>query len=69
MDSDGRANDFENDNREHHLRFETNVSDFVDPGMEKVKMEMKMMEAALQEAARQARVFRTFYISFRKSIP
>ncbi|RWR75203.1 TATA element modulatory factor 1 TATA binding [Cinnamomum micranthum f. kanehirae] len=56
VDSDVQANDFENDNSEHHLRSETNVSDFVDPGieMQKVKMEMKMMEAALQGAARQS---------------
>ena len=66
VDGDGRANDFENDNREHHLRSETNVSDFVDPGieMQKVKMEMKMMEAALQGAARQSQVFLSLYISF-----
>ncbi|KAJ8638161.1 hypothetical protein MRB53_012428 [Persea americana] len=56
VDSDGQANDFENDNREHHLLSEMNVSDFVNPGieMQKVKMEMKMMEAALQGAARQS---------------
>ena len=66
VDSDGQANDFENDNREHHLRSETNVSDFVNPGieMQKVKMEMKMMEAALQGAARQSQVFLSLYISF-----
>ncbi|KAL5976866.1 hypothetical protein ACLOJK_021201 [Asimina triloba] len=53
---DNPANDSENDNKDQHLSSGTNLSDSVDSvvELEKVKMEMKMMEAALQGAARQS---------------
>lgn len=68
VNSDGQTNDFENENRGHHLHSEINVSDSVDPGIEigKVKTEMKMMEAALQGAARQAQVFHIRYFILKK---
>ncbi|XP_058112212.1 golgin candidate 5 [Magnolia sinica] len=56
VEVDTPKNDFENDTREQRLSSGTHVSDSVDSTIEieKVKMEMKMMEAALQGAARQA---------------
>ncbi|XP_077219285.1 golgin Putative 5 [Tasmannia lanceolata] len=54
--ADAPATDFETDDREQRLSSATNVFDSIDSAIEieKVKMEMKMMEAALQGAARQA---------------
>ncbi|XP_057954885.1 golgin candidate 5 [Malania oleifera] len=50
-----QANDYEPDNKEHRLSSATSVSDADSViELEKVKMEMKMMETALQGAARQA---------------
>ncbi|XP_043704554.1 golgin candidate 5-like [Telopea speciosissima] len=51
-----RTSDFESDTKEQRLSSGTNLTDSADSmvEMEKVKMEMKMMEAALQGAARQA---------------
>ncbi|KAF6134164.1 hypothetical protein GIB67_013561 [Kingdonia uniflora] len=51
-----KVNDFDVDTKDQRLSSGTNVSDTIDSdiNLEKVKMEMKMMEAALQGAARQA---------------
>ncbi|XP_042476769.1 golgin candidate 5-like [Macadamia integrifolia] len=51
-----QTSDLETDGREQRLNSGSNLSDSVDPivDLEKVKMEMKMMEAALQGAAKQA---------------
>ncbi|XP_010254061.1 PREDICTED: golgin candidate 5-like isoform X2 [Nelumbo nucifera] len=51
-----QASDFKPDTKEQHLSSGTNILDTVNSvtEMDKVKMEMKMMEAALQGAARQA---------------
>ncbi|XP_010249668.1 PREDICTED: golgin candidate 5-like isoform X2 [Nelumbo nucifera] len=56
VETNQHANNFEIDTKEQHLNSRTNISDTVDSvvEMEKMKMEMKMMEAALQGAARQA---------------
>lgn len=56
LEVDTEANESENDYREQHLSSGTNVSDSMDTTaeIEKVRMEMKMMEAALQGAARQS---------------
>ncbi|XP_042498052.1 golgin candidate 5-like [Macadamia integrifolia] len=56
IEANQRTSDFEFDAKEQHLSSGTNLTHSVDSivEMEKVKMEMKMMEAALQGAARQA---------------
>ncbi|PON88412.1 TATA element modulatory factor 1 DNA binding [Trema orientale] len=53
---DQPVDDKQNEIREQHLRSGTNASDSRDSALEleRVKMEMKMMESALQGAARQA---------------
>lgn len=60
-----QANDLEDDNKVQQLCSETIVSDSVDTGVEiqKLKMEMKMKESALQGAARQALVFHSLDVS------
>uniref|UniRef100_A0A6N2NHJ8 TATA element modulatory factor 1 TATA binding domain-containing protein n=2 Tax=Salix viminalis TaxID=40686 RepID=A0A6N2NHJ8_SALVM len=53
---DKRVNDGEIDIKDQHLSLRSNISDSIDSTaeLEKVKTEMKMMETALQGAARQA---------------
>ncbi|KAL9387804.1 hypothetical protein Peur_020928 [Populus x canadensis] len=53
---DNRVNDGEIDIKDQHLSLRSNISDSIDSTLEleKVKTEMKMMETALQGAARQA---------------
>jgi len=55
---DKRVNDGEIDIKDQHLSLRSNISDSIDSTLEleKVKTEMKMMETALQGAARQAQV-------------
>jgi len=62
-ESDHFAHDVEADMKVHHIRSERTMSDsgaMVE--LERVKREMKMMEAALQGAARQAQVFRLVHV-------
>lgn len=57
-ESDHFARDIETDMKEHHMSSERTMSDSGSMiELERVKREMKMMEAALQGAARQAQVF------------
>jgi hypothetical protein len=59
VEVDQQVNDYETDIKEQQLSSGLNVSDSSDSmlELEKVKREMKMMETALQGAARQSQVF------------
>ncbi|XP_047177416.1 golgin candidate 5-like [Vigna umbellata] len=62
-ESDHFAHDVETDMKVHHIRSERTISDsgaMIE--LERVKREMKMMEAALQGAARQAQVFHLVHV-------
>lgn len=66
VEVDQQANDTVTNNKEPQLRSEANVLHSSDSAreLEKLKMEMKMMETALQGAARQAQVLRAASIHF-----
>jgi len=64
---DHLANNIETDIKEQHLGSTQNMHDLDSKlELERVKREMKMMEAALQGAARQAQVFHKLYIIFKE---